>query len=131
MSKIVDMYLKLKKENSEKMYLFKSGKFYIFIGEDCEKINDYVVLKKVKFSGEYYKCGFPNTVLDNYLRVFKNQNLDIEVVEDCNNEKKDVSYEEKYKMIEKFINRIDIDKITPLDAISLIYKLRMIINDEK
>ena len=70
LSVIYQKYLQLKKEDANKLYLFKSGKFYIFVGEDCDTINDYVVLKKVKFSSESYKCGFPADVLDNYIRVF-------------------------------------------------------------
>ena len=46
MSKIICKYLELKKQNPKKLYLFKSGKFYIFVGEDCDFINEYVVLKK-------------------------------------------------------------------------------------
>ena len=58
MSKIYNEYLKLKAQNADKLYLFKSGKFYIFVGEDCDTINNYVVLKKTNFSQESQKCGF-------------------------------------------------------------------------
>ena len=43
MSKIYNKYLELKEENNEKMYLFKSGRFYIFLADDCDKINEYMV----------------------------------------------------------------------------------------
>lgn len=36
-SKIYAKYLELKEKNPNKLYLFKSGKFYIFIADDCDK----------------------------------------------------------------------------------------------
>lgn len=80
MSKIYDKYLELKEKNQEKLYLFKSGKFYIFVGDDVDKINEYVVLKKTNFTKDVYKCGFPDTSLEDYLRVFGNQHIDIEII---------------------------------------------------
>lgn len=112
LSVIYQKYLQLKKEDANKLYLFKSGKFYIFVGEDCDTINDYVVLKKVKFSNESYKCGFPADVLDNYMRVFKNHNLDVEVIDSLK-----TNIDDSIK--EKLIN-LDIDSITPLQALNIL-----------
>mgnify|MGYP002706924393 FL=1 len=112
LSVIYQKYLQLKKEDANKLYLFKSGKFYIFVGKDCDTINDYVVLKKVKFSSESYKCGFPADVLDNYIRVFKNHNLDVEVIDSLK-----TNIDDSIK--EKIIN-LDIDSITPLQALNIL-----------
>lgn len=112
LSVIYQKYLQLKKEDANKLYLFKSGKFYIFVGKDCDTINDYVVLKKVKFSSESYKCGFPADVLDNYMRVFKNHNLDVEVIDSLK-----TNIDDSIK--EKIIN-LDIDSITPLQALNIL-----------
>ena len=125
MSKIYEKYLQLKSINSQKLYLFKSGKFYIFIGDDCDKINDYVVLKKTPFSKESQKCGFPENVLDDYLRVFKNHNLDVEIVKDININKNTSNI----KLL-NFINSIDINKITPIEAFNCLIKIKEIINEE-
>lgn len=122
MSKIYAKYLELKEKNPNKLYLFKSGKFYIFIADDCDKINEYVVLKKVKFTNETYKCGFPENVLDDYLRVFSNHKLDIELVENT-----DVSENTIYEIIKK----TDINKITPIEALEILEKLKELINNEK
>ena len=70
MSKIYNKYLELKNNNPKKLYLFHSGKFYIFLADDADIINQYVVLKKTKFTKEIYKCGFPDSVIDDYKRVF-------------------------------------------------------------
>ena len=66
------------------MYLFRSGNFYIFLGEDADNINNYVVLKKTPFCKETKKCGFPIGSLDDYMKVFHNQGLNVEVVDDVN-----------------------------------------------
>ena len=123
MSKMYSKYLELKAKDSSKMYLFKSGKFYIFLGEDCENINNYVVLKKVKFSSETMKCGFPENVLQDYMRVFKNHQLNIEVIEDTHSL---INYN-----LEKYIERIDIEKITPLKALEYLEKIKEIVNNAK
>ena len=36
MSKLYNKYIDKKKENNNKLYLFKSGNFYIFLGEDAK-----------------------------------------------------------------------------------------------
>ena len=121
MSKMYNKYLELKKENSEKMYLFKCGNFYIFLADDCDRINEFIVLKKTKFSNECMKCGFPISVLDDYLRVFRNQNLPIEMVDDISDNKVD-------DKITKMIDDIDIDNITPKEALIFLLKLKGKIN---
>lgn len=49
MGKIVDEYEKIKAKDKETLLLFKMGKFYIFIGDDADYINKYMVLKKLSF----------------------------------------------------------------------------------
>lgn len=116
MSVIYQKYLQLKEQDDTKMYLFKSGKFYIFVGEDCDTINNYVVLKKVKFSNESYKCGFPSNVLEDYMRVFKNHNLDVSIVDD-------ITLVKKSNIREKLID-LDINAITPLEALNILNEVK-------
>ena len=105
-----DKYLKLKEKDSSKLYLFKCGKFYVFLDKDCDYINDYIVLKKVKF-GKTYKCGFPSESLDSYLKVFKNNGFNVELVDD----KDDI-----YDRLVKRVNNIDINQITPIEALNIL-----------
>ncbi len=124
MSKIYDKYLELKNEDSTKLYLFRSGKFYIFLGDDVDFINEYVVLKKVKFSNETYKCGFPDAVLDQYLKVFKNHNLDVVVVENYDLKKDNNN-------LYDFIKSIDINNITPIDALNKLSIIKEMVSNGK
>ena len=115
MSKLYDEYLKLKEKDKNKLYLFRCGNFYIFIGNDCDYINEYIVLKKVKFTNEIYKCGFPVNSIDNYMRVFKNHNLDIEIVEKLKNNEKNVI---------EILKTIDVNNITPIEALIKLKELK-------
>lgn len=115
MSKIYSEYLKLKEKDNNKLYLFKSGKFYIFIADDCDLINEYVVLKKTKFTKDIYKCGFPSNSLNDYLRVFNNHKLNIEMVENINTN------------IEDIIKQINLDTITPIEALNKLKILKELI----
>lgn len=117
MNKIYDIYKKLKLKNNNKLYLFKNGKFYIFVGEDVETINNYVVLKKVKFGNDTFKCGFPDISLDAYLKVFHNHKLNIEIINDFKEEVDDIGY---------YLNKIDLNNITPMDALKKLEELKSI-----
>lgn len=113
MSKIVREYNRLKSKNKDKLYLFKVGKFYIFIGEDANTINNYMVLKITKFSNEYDKCGFPIERLDDYLRVFKNLKLDVEVIDEI----QDID-------VIKELKNINIDELSKEDALNLLKEIK-------
>ena len=113
MSKIVREYNRLKSKNKDTLYLFKVGKFYIFIGEDVNTINNYMVLKITKFSNEYDKCGFPVERLDDYLRVFKNLKLDVEVIDEI----QDID-------VIKELKNINIDELSKEDAINLLKEIK-------
>lgn len=123
MSKIYSKYLELKSKNNKKLYLFKSGKFYIFIGDDCDTINQYVVLKKVKFSNDLQKCGFPENVLEDYLRVFKNHHLDIDVITNFTLDNENSLY--------SYISNININETTPIMALQHLIKIKELVENEK
>ena len=119
MSKLIQKYDELKKIDSNKLYLFKNGKFYIFLCDDVDFINEYLVLKKTLFTKDKYKCGFPEERLNDYLRVFQNHNLNIEVVQEFKSENN----------IMKLIKDIDINNITPLEALIKLNEIKELIDD--
>ena len=108
--KLYDKYKELKEQNKDKLYLFKNGNFYIFIGEDADYINEYVVLKKTNFTKDIQKCGFPVNSKDAYLKVFQNHGLNIEIIENKNEKNK--------------LENIDLDTITPIQALNILYELK-------
>ena len=80
MSKLYNKYLEKKKESSNKVFIFKSGSFYIFLGEDANIMTKELGLKLVKFSNLCNKCGFPVKELDKYLKFIKLLKYDYEII---------------------------------------------------
>ena len=113
MSKVIEEYLRLKKKNKEALYLFKMGNFYIFIGEDADRINDYMVLKKTSFSKDYQKCGFPVNKIEDYERVFKKQNINVIRIDDLNS----------VDVLNKLKN-INVDNLSKQEALDLLREIK-------
>ena len=120
MSKLYDNYLKLKQDDSSKMYLFESGKFYIFIDEDAKNISKITTLKLTNLTNDVLKCGFPSISIDKYLDIFNNLKLNIEVV---NKDKLGI------EDIIKKIRNLDIDNITPMESLNILKELKECINE--
>lgn len=113
MSLIYDKYKELKSIDNDTYYLFRSGNFYIFLGIDADRINQYVVLKRTTFCKNSIKCGFPVSKLDDYLKVFNNHGLNIKVID--SSRKPDILKE---------IREIDLDNLTPIKALNLLKKFK-------
>ena len=122
MSKLYTRYLEKKNIDKDKYYLFECGMFYIFIDDDAYKISKYVPFKITKLNENIVKCGFPKNSIDKYMEIFNNLELYIEIV---NNNDKDVINDK----IIKIIKDIDIDNISPLKAIEILYKFKELLNE--
>ena len=122
MSKLYMKYLEKKNIDKNKYYLFERGMFYIFIDDDAYKISKYVPFKITRLNENIVKCGFPKNSIDKYMEIFNNLELDIEIV---NNNDKDVINDK----IIKIIKDIDIDNISPLKAIEILYKFKELLNE--
>jgi len=117
---IYEKYLELKKENSDKLYLFKIGLFYDFIDEDAIKISKITTLKLINHSKDILKCGFPENSLDKYMDIFNNIGINVVIVNDNNLEKENND-------LEKYLNKIkniDINNITPVDSMKILCELK-------
>ena len=66
MSKLYLEYLRRKKVDASKYYLFKSGLFYIFLDEDAKNINKITPLNITNLNKDIVKCGFPSNSLEKY-----------------------------------------------------------------
>ncbi len=80
MSKLYKKYLSKKKDDKNKLYLFKVGKFYIFLGEDAKLMSEELGLKLTKFSKLTNKCGFPSEKIDTYIKFIELLEYDYEIV---------------------------------------------------
>ena len=67
MNKLYDKYLELKEKDSNTLYLFKSGMFYIFLDSDANVVSEKLKLKLTNFNGTIFKCGFPVQSLTKYM----------------------------------------------------------------
>ena len=126
MSKLYLEYLKRKKEDSNKYYLFKSGMFYIFIDEDAKKVSKITPLNITNLNNDIVKCGFPSNSLEKYLEVFKNLGLNIEIVNELTKEQVENNHS---KVINK-IKKLKIENITPLKALIILNELKGLVDNE-
>lgn len=118
---IYSKYIELKEKDSNSLYLFKVGSFYIFINEDAERISKITTLKIVNHAKGVIKCGFPKDSLEKYLDIFTNLNINVKVIEDvCS------SYDKLDNFLDK-IRKLDIDNTTPLDCFNIICELKKIL----
>ena len=113
-----EKYLELKKINKNALYLFKSGKFYIFLDEDAITINKYTTLKLINHSKEVLKCGFPDNALDKYLSIFENINLNVKLADEIYLGKSDL---ERY--LDK-ISKLNINELKPIESLNILSKLK-------
>lgn len=118
---IYDKYVELKENDDKILYLFKSGKFYIFINEDAEKISKITTLKIVNHANGVIKCWFPKDSLEKYLDIFNNMNINVKVIEDINTVSDKLD-----KYLDK-IRKIDINNTTPLECFDIVCDLKKIL----
>ena len=82
MSKLYSKYLSLKKEtNSSKIYLFKSGIFYLFIDEDAKMMSPLLQLKLTNLNPTVLKCGFPVNSLEKFMPLLEQTGKTIEIID--------------------------------------------------
>lgn len=119
MSKLYEKYKKLK-DKEDIVYIFKVGMFYIILDKDANMVSDILNLKLIPLNSEIIKCGFPINSLDKYERILKDNKIKYKIIE---------NYEEN-KDLKKYLNKIkkyNIDNITGIKAMELIYELKEIL----
>lgn len=128
MSKLYSEYIKLKKVNVEKIYLFKSGIFYIALEEDAKKLSEIFDFKITNLNDSVIKCGFPLKRLEFYTNLLNQNNIDFEIV-DSNYSKienySDYLNNENIKNIIDTIISLDMDNISFRQAFDFLYDLNL------
>ena len=120
MSKLYNRYKTLKNKKNI-IYIFKVGMFYVILDDDAKILSELLNLKLIPLNSEVNKCGFPINSLKKYVKILKDNKIKYKIIED---------YEEN-KDLNQFLNKIkkyDIDNMTGIKALELIYELKEIIN---
>ncbi len=127
MSKLYTEYLKLKNIDSTKLYLFKSGIFYIALEEDSKKLSELFSFKLTNLNETITKCGFPQKRLEFYVEKLNSLNISFEII-DLNYSKidnySDYLNNNKIKNIIRSILDIDMDDISFREAFDFLYKTK-------
>ena len=127
MSKLYKSYQKLKEKNPEKIYIFKSGMFYICLEEDAKKLSETFGFKTTKLNENTIKAGFPTSRLNYYVEQLENRKIEFEIVDE--DYSKIENYEDymnnnKLKNIVKEIKRIDLNNISFREAYEMLAKIK-------
>ena len=127
MSKLYDIYKKLKNENSETLYLFKSGVFYICLDDDAKVLSKIYNLKLTNLNVDIVKCGFPCSSFDKYYKLFVNDDINFKIVE--NNTIFDgadyLQNKTLLSLLEK-INQVSVDNLSVSEAYRFIEEIQNI-----
>lgn len=123
MSKLYSKYLELKKNNPNKIYLFKSGIFFLAIDEDATKLSDELNLKITNLSPDVLKCGFPVSRQEHYFRVLEAKHISFTIIDDTygvvENYSDYMNNVKLKKIIDEIIN-INFDNITFKEAYEIL-----------
>ena len=128
MSKLYVEYLKLKSKNTDKLYLFKSGIFYIALEDDAKKLSKLFEFKITNLNQSVIKCGFPQKRLEFYIDKLNSLNVPFEII-DLNYSKVD-NYSDylnnsKVKDIIQSIMKIDMNNISFKESFEFLEKVKV------
>ena len=128
MSKLINMYKKLKEQDAETLYLFKSGIFYIFLAEDAQKISRLFSLKLTPLNNDVLKCGFPLSSINKYSIKFRENNIRVKIIVDnIIFSESNFFKEQKYLQLIGILQNIDIDSLSVSEAYKVIETLKNLI----
>ncbi len=121
MGKLINQYKSLKEQNSEKIYLIKSGIFYIALEEDAKFLSEKIGLKLTNINETTKKCGFPVSRLEYYKKIFDIAKINYELIDNETNNVKIVD-QDLSSIINK-ITKIDFDNITYKQAFEMLQNI--------
>lgn len=134
MSKLYLKYKELKESSNSsenKLLLFKSGIFFIFIDEDAKLASSLLNLKLGKLNEKIVKCGFPISSLEKYNNLLKYSGYTLEIVNVNDNHTCSstdyLSNASLRKIIDDIIN-LDIDSLSISQAYDFLYNIQKNLN---
>ena len=132
MSKLYDNYKVLKCKDSTKIYLFKSGIFYIALDDDATKLSSIFNFKITNLNDNVVKCGFPIKRLNHYINLLNSQNIKFEIIDSQYGNIENYSdylNNNKIKEIINNIKSIDFDDISYKQAYEILYNINNSLKD--
>ena len=127
MSILFEIYKKLKQNDNETLYLFKSGIFYIFLDNDAKIINKAFGLKLTNLNDKTVKCGFPSNSLQKYIRLLSSANYKIKIIDNSTNTSfklKDFIISADNLELLKTISNVNEDNLSIKDAFEFISNIK-------
>jgi DNA mismatch repair ATPase MutS len=120
MSKLLNKYNELKKNDSNKIYVFKIGIFYNILNEDARAVSKAIGLKLTDLGPDIIKCGFPIAKLEKYSHLLNEHNIAFEIINPSASSNQNTSYNDIIKKIEN----IDLNNTTCKEAFDLLYNIQ-------
>lgn len=128
MSKLIEIYRSLKKQDSQTLYLFKSGIFYIFIDEDAKIMNKELNLKLTNLNNDIFKCGFPSNSLGKYFNILNSSSHKFKIIDTSNSlafTLNDFSVNESIKTLINKLKAVNLDNLSVSEAYNFIENLKL------
>ena len=119
MSKLLNQYNELKKNDASSVYLFRVGIFYNILNEDAKLINEKLGLKITDLGPSIFKCGFPVSQLDKYI-ILLNKVVDNLPNTNLNDYMKNVEIK---KVLNK-ISNLDMNNTTFQQAFNILLEIQ-------
>lgn len=132
MSKLYNTYLALKKQDSQTIYLFKSGIFFLALDKDAYTLSDIFHFKLGNLTDTVVKCGFPCSSFDKYSNLFKIHNLGFKIIElESNNAYRFNEYKQSQSIVEllEYISSVDVNNLSITEAYQWIEDVKNKVSD--
>lgn len=132
MSKLYNSYLELKEKDSNFIYLFRNGVFFIALDEDAKKLSNIFSFKLSNFTPSVVKCGFPCSSFEKYSKLFSACNLNIKIIELAQSTSYSIKDYAQTKHITNLLDSIkllDINNLSVKEAYSLLEELQKTVKD--
>lgn len=127
MSKLYNTYLSLKKQDSQSIYLFKSGIFFIALDEDARTLSNTFNFKLTNLNNAIVKCGFPCSSFYKYCSLFQNYNFTVRIIDPDSNilyGLNEYHQSENITNLLETIRSVDVDNLSVSEAYQFITDLK-------
>ena len=136
-----EKFKELKFLNPSKLYIFENGVFYISYNEDADKMKEVFGFVVKQMGSVYRKCEFPVQYFERYEKALQLKRIDYEVIAISKRKKKieanvlENSSSECSTLIHleiiQMIQKVELSKITPIQAINLLLEMQNRIKNSK